>query len=322
MPATHLLISCAKDEGPFLLEWVAHHLGLGFTRIIVASNDCSDGSDLLLGALDRLGAISHVSHVPARGEAPQHAGYAAIRRAHPVDGADWLMMLDADEFLNVHAGRHRVADLSALASPEVDAIALNAVTFAGGTGRWRPGRVASRFRARLPLGHKANSALKTLTRDPSRFRALHNHSPVGFREARSLRVMGGDGAVRELPAGEPLWRTLRSAPARPGVHRLAQVNHYATKTWDSFLLRRARGRGAVAQGAPGSERYTGAYWADRAQPEAEEASIARYDGAVAALMAQLLADPAVRRAQEACEALYAERARAALQARGWRQEAE
>lgn len=82
MPATHLLISCAKDEGPFLLEWVAHCPSLGFTRVIAASSDRSDGSDLLLAALGRLGAISH-AHAPAPGEAPQHAGCAAIRAAPP-----------------------------------------------------------------------------------------------------------------------------------------------------------------------------------------------------------------------------------------------
>jgi hypothetical protein len=317
-PDAHVLISSVKDEGPFLLEWVAHHLALGFDRVLLASNDCSDGSDRLLDALERGGWVGHAPHVPPPGEAPQHAGYAALRRRFPLDAAGWLMMLDADEFLNVHLGGHRVGDLTALAEPDVDAIALHAMTFAGGEGEWRPGRGAPRFTGRLAPGHKANTALKSLTRDPSRFRAIHNHSLVGFREGRPLRVMGGDGLVRELPADEPLWRTLRSAPVGPGAHRLAQVNHYATKTRDSFALRRRRGRGAAAAGGP--ERHTDAYWAERAAPAGEERSIARYDGAVEALMARMLADPEVARAQAECEALYGARARA--QASGWRQEAE
>lgn len=39
----HALMSCVKDEGPFVVEFVAHHLVLGFDRIMMASNDCSDG---------------------------------------------------------------------------------------------------------------------------------------------------------------------------------------------------------------------------------------------------------------------------------------
>jgi hypothetical protein len=95
-----------KDEGPFVLEWAAHHLVLGFDRIVVATNDRRDGTDRLLDAMDRAG---HMAHVPSRlapGDVPQHAGYDAIRRAHGIDRAGWLMMLNADEFLNVHMGGH------------------------------------------------------------------------------------------------------------------------------------------------------------------------------------------------------------------------
>jgi hypothetical protein len=30
--------------GIFLVEWVAHHLGIDFGHIVVAKNDCEDGS--------------------------------------------------------------------------------------------------------------------------------------------------------------------------------------------------------------------------------------------------------------------------------------
>ena len=33
-----------RDEGPYLLEWVAYHRLIGFTDIVVCSNDCVDGS--------------------------------------------------------------------------------------------------------------------------------------------------------------------------------------------------------------------------------------------------------------------------------------
>ncbi|MBL4751427.1 MAG: glycosyltransferase family 2 protein [Amylibacter sp.] len=31
-----------KNEGPYLLEWVAHHKALGFDHIVVCTNDCED----------------------------------------------------------------------------------------------------------------------------------------------------------------------------------------------------------------------------------------------------------------------------------------
>ena len=39
------VIACAKDEAPWLLEWIAHYKSLGFDEIAIATNDCSDGTD-------------------------------------------------------------------------------------------------------------------------------------------------------------------------------------------------------------------------------------------------------------------------------------
>ena len=38
---TVMAVSMMKDEAPFLLEWFAHHLAVGFTDILVYTNDCT-----------------------------------------------------------------------------------------------------------------------------------------------------------------------------------------------------------------------------------------------------------------------------------------
>lgn len=301
----HVLISSIKDEGPFLLEWVAHHLVLGFDRICIASNDCRDGSDRLLAALGRAGYIAHVPNVLQPGDIPQHAGYDKIRATQGIDAAEWLMMLDADEFLNVHVGAGRVGDLTDRAEANVDVIALNGRFFTDAPGgNWQPGRVCAQFVAPVAVRHKANAALKTLTRDPSRFRAVHNHSMVGFQGKGRLRVLWGDGTVRDLEKGVPMWKQLRNGPLRQISHRLAQYNHYGIKTWDSFLLRRDRGRGAVAEMVPEKARHTDAYFAERSEPEGQDRSIARYEAEVVARMQAMLQDDEIRRCQQDCERLY------------------
>lgn len=304
--ARHVLISSIKDEGPFLLEWVAHHLELGFDAICIASNDCRDGSDRLLAALDRAGHIAHVPNPVRPGEIPQHAGYDRIRRAQDIDSADWLMMLDADEFLNVHVGDHRVADLTARAAEGIDVIALCGMFFTGAPEtHWRPGPVCPRFPHRLALKHKANAALKTLTRAPARFKGIHNHHMVGYRGKAPLRVLWGDGTESDLPTDLPLWKLLRNGPLRQISHRLAHYNHYGVKTWDSFQLRRDRGRGAVAEMTPDKARHTESYFAERSAAAGEDRSIARYGAQVAARMAAMLENPEICQAQADCDRLYA-----------------
>ena len=294
-----------KDEGPYILEWVAHHLVLGFDRICVASNDCRDGSDRLLDALAGAGYIEHLANTVAKGDIPQHAGYKALRARFGIDQTEWLAVLDADEFLNVHVGAGRVGDLTALAQ-DADIISLHALCFTGlPEVNWRPGPIVPRFAWALALDHKANRDMKSLTRDPARFAAIHNHSLVGFHgQPGALRILSGDGSRYHPVKGVPLWRQLRNEKLRPGPHKLAQYNHYAVKTWDTFNLRRARGRGAVAVTDATTIRHTDAYFRARNLPALREESMARYQPEVAAKMVEMLENAAVATAQADCDRIH------------------
>ncbi|WP_413872479.1 glycosyltransferase family 2 protein [Albidovulum sp.] len=307
-PTAHLL-TCIRNEGPFLLEFVAHHLVLGFDRIFVAANDCDDGSVRLLRAMQAAGHVGFVQHRVAPGKVPQAEGYARLRERFDVDAADWLMMLDVDEFLNVHAGDHTLKALLAAAPDAVDVIALNAMTFGPGEEtRWRPGPVTAMLLDRLPEHHRANGALKTLSRSPALYGAIHNHSLTRYRGPKArLTVMRGDGTLREIDAAAALWRELRHVPRAEIRHALAQYNHYAVKTPDAYRLRQSRGRGAAPMGEP-NLRHDAAYFADRAQGAAiRDTSILRYRQAVVAKMAELLADPEIRRWHARAEQSFARR---------------
>lgn len=48
-----LLISTVKNEGPNILEWVAHHLCIGFTHIQIYQNDSEDGTQKTLRTLHK-----------------------------------------------------------------------------------------------------------------------------------------------------------------------------------------------------------------------------------------------------------------------------
>ena len=42
-----LIVTAMKNEGPFILEWAAYHLSIGFDRFLVYTNDCDDGTDAI-----------------------------------------------------------------------------------------------------------------------------------------------------------------------------------------------------------------------------------------------------------------------------------
>ena len=49
--ARTFLFSCMRNEAAYALEWVAYHRMIGFERIVICTNDCTDGTDALLDAL-------------------------------------------------------------------------------------------------------------------------------------------------------------------------------------------------------------------------------------------------------------------------------
>ena len=64
-------VSMMKDEAPYLIEWVAHHLAVGFTDILVYTNDCTDGTDDMLIRLEELGLAHHRRNDIPEGVKPQ-----------------------------------------------------------------------------------------------------------------------------------------------------------------------------------------------------------------------------------------------------------
>ena len=81
-------------------------LAVGFTDILVYTNDCADPTNEILDRLATHGFVTRVDNPvrPETGEKPQHAalkdaGRQAVRKA-----ADWVLTIDVDEFLNIHVG--------------------------------------------------------------------------------------------------------------------------------------------------------------------------------------------------------------------------
>ncbi len=52
-----LIVTTMKDEGPFILEWLAYHRSIGVTDFLVYTNDCSDGTDEMFDLLQEKGHV-------------------------------------------------------------------------------------------------------------------------------------------------------------------------------------------------------------------------------------------------------------------------
>ncbi len=289
MRATAVLT--VRNEGAFVIEWLAHHKGIGFTDFLILSNDCDDGTDAML---DRLAAMGEIVHVPNPGPHDGGVQFAAMKLAdrHPlVSGADWLMTLDIDEFVNIHAGDHSLAALTA-ALPEADAITLTWRLFGncGGTSfEDRP--ITESFTRAAPevmVWPWRAFMFKTLYRNTGAYRKLGIHRPRSPVAGKVEGMRWFDGEGRELP---PRYqRQGIFSPFGRTNYRLAQVNHYALGAMESYVVKRDRGRAVH-----GGERLGLDYWTERNWCQVEDTTIRATDPLTAPHRARLMADATLAR---------------------------
>ncbi|PZQ99976.1 MAG: glycosyl transferase family 2 [Cereibacter sphaeroides] len=281
-----LAIITLRNEGSFLLEWLAHHRAVGFTDVLAFSNDCQDGTDLMLDRLAEMGWLTHIRNDRHGARGPQ---WSALRIAndHPLrHKADWILPFDIDEFVNIHLGDGTLAALL-YALPEATAIPLT-WRFFGNTGvigitgapvtetftRAAPASLSWPWRASL---------FKTLFRNDGTYAALGVHRPRLPDAARLKQARWFDGSGRPLPDAFRQNRIF-SPPGQDNT-RLAQLNHYALGSMQDYLLKCDRGR-ANREGTP----YDAGYWIDRNFCDQEDRSILRMKPRLAPLLAELESD--------------------------------
>ena len=287
-----LAILTQRNEGAFLLEWLAHHRAVGFTDFLVFSNDCQDGSDLMLDRLAEMGVLTHARNAPAYDKAGiQFSALKAAARMPLTRQADWILPLDIDEFVNIHCGDRTVSALLE-ALPQASAITLTWRLFGNaGVIRYEDRPVTGQFtRAAPPVMYWPwrSAMFKTLYRNDGTYAKPGIHRPRDADKARLEQARWFDGEGRELPAR---YRKtgLFSAYDRPN-HRLAQLNHYPLGAMESYVLKADRGRAVH-----GDQRLGLDYWVERNFNTDEDRSIEAMAPRSRAELAALKADPVLAR---------------------------
>jgi len=286
-----------RNEGPFILEWLAHHRAIGVTGFLIYTNACDDGTDLLLDRLQAAGVVTHVPREP-KGRSIQWPALRAARETDNYAAADWVLPIDCDEFVNLRAPLGSLGDLIA-AVPDADAVALAWRLF-GNAGhlRFDPAPITARFdRAALDvlLFPAASRFFKTLYRnDRTVFARPGVHRPKRRTAAKRLPfwVDGTGQRLDDVFAGKDDQILLR--PEQCG-RALVQLNHYSLRSAEDFLIKRRRGLPNRRD-----KDLDASYWAERNFNTVEDLSIARHADATGHELARLKSLPGVAEAHELC----------------------
>lgn len=321
VPGTYLF-TAVRNEAPFLIEWIAYHKAIGFENIIVAANPSTDGTDELLAALDDAGEVMFVPHDPPEGVGPQpNAAKLANERKLIPDGA-WASWLDADEFLNIHAGDGRVDDLIAAVGSHLGVLIPWRMFGDGGNDSFNGRHISDDFVAVAEENLHSNLEIRSFFLaggEVTGFCELGIHRPRlsrGKRHELDMFIMASGKPLSPTPTNRR-WlkgddgRDNSKFPPEDHGYALAQINHYCVRTPEHFLLKRERGRGwAPEQAGAANRRHKPKNYHRFNRNECEDRSILRWEAATGGEMERLLAIPTVRRAyDDAMENVRAEIAR-------------
>lgn len=276
-----IAMTCMRNEAPFVLEWIAWHRLLGVSDFVMFSNECEDGTDVLLDRLAEAGVLRHVTHTATPGKSVQWQALQRISADRMTAGCDWALFSDVDEFVMVHAGGG-LRDALAVLPEGVDAVALPWRLFgAAGVVRIEDRPVTAQFTRSAPaqLYHPiAGRSFKTLFR-PDRFAKPGIHRPK--RRAAGPLPRWVDGSGQPLP--DPFVAT-DGQIALPGLdvgRDIVELHHYSLRSLESFVVKAARGL---------ANRQTKAidltYWVERNFNKVENRAAT---GRSAALMAEITA---------------------------------
>lgn len=292
-----LCVTSVKNEAPFLLEWIAHNQNIGVTDFLIFSNDCEDGTHELLESLKDAGVIEHVPQIVSQGDSPQ---WQALRAAwkHPLrKSCDWAIVCDVDEFVNIHVGQGKFADLIGTFTQDIDGVLLPWRLFGNnGHAFYKDRAITELYTASMaedcnyPI---AATFFKSMIKTDGPFNQFGVHRPKQKPVEKSrlpIWVNGGGQKMPEFFARNPQRLSLYGSP---NDRSLVECNHYSLKSAENFLVKRARGLPNRSE-----KNIDLTYWVERNFNTVENHSITRIRAGTKKRYIDLLSVPNVRHFHE------------------------
>ncbi|WP_224824956.1 glycosyltransferase family 2 protein [Cognatishimia sp. MH4019] len=295
---TVMAVSMMKDEGPFVLEWIAHHMAVGFTDLLVYTNDCSDGTDDMLIRLEELGLAYHRRNDIPEGIKPQPSALKYAQVEPLTAKADWLLVFDADEFLCIKHGDGSLDGLiDGIKAEGGNGMVITWRIFgSGGVHDWSRDPVTEQYLYAAPPMWNKGWGVKTLFQfDPDVWK-LGIHRPKMKNKVLDtefpdrVKWLNGSGRPMEDYFKFRGWRSI----VRTVGYDWAQMNHYAVKGIDSYAMRKFRGNVNNKK-----DKYNDAYWSLQDRNEVRDDTMLRYSERRREIFEGLLSDPELNRLHHA-----------------------
>ncbi len=259
----NVIVGCMKNEAPYIIEWIAYHRAIGVDNFLIYTNGCTDGTDEVLGRLQDMGILQHRNNDDWKGNSPQQYALNRALKEPVIQNADWIIHIDVDEFMNVRTGNGTLDDLFA-AVPDATNIAMTWRLFGhNGVTQLNDEFVIEQFDTCAPkYCPKPHTVwgFKTMFRNIGAYSKISCHRPNKLEESFEGKVkwVNGSGQDMTRDAAHNGWRSSKKNVG----YDLLQLNHYALRSAESFLIKRQRGRALHVDRSIGINYWIRMDWCD------------------------------------------------------------
>ena len=272
-PTKIALCAVAKNEAPYIDEWIAFHVLQGVSEFLIFDNDSTDGTKQALARAARQVPVAVVDWPSQNHDEMQRLAYreGATRLA---GRADWVAFVDIDEFLFSSRENSLPAELAQF-GPEVGAIAVGHRVFgSSGYTDYAPDLVTSRFVRCARPDHPQAQWFKTIAR-PALIDSFDSAHSVVLREGAYLLADG-----TPLHRDDPDWHPGHADRVGRGAISLF---HYMTKSLQEYRWKQLRFRDKNMD-----YRYTDEFFHehDAIGDEMEDDALRRFAAPIRAMMSR------------------------------------
>lgn len=289
-----MISTCMKDEGPFILEWVAWHKSIGVSDIVVFSNDCTDGTDLILDRLHSMGLVHHVPNPAAVYDRPDFQPVALAYTPHfnEFKNSDFYISMDVDEFINVRHGTGKITDLLKASGP-FDALSISELNHGSNQKEdYERGFVTDLFemhQRERPGKPKSLRGVKTLVHLNEKLRQIRNHRPDLYKDRGDVKWLNGSLQAIDVFHEDDDKNGMDCRDAYDDV----VLEHYPLRSLNSYLVKMFRGD-VVVKGKMVSQRY----WRMRNRQTDHSSVLERQQKGFKKAYADIIADKHLRELHE------------------------
>ncbi|WP_164657798.1 glycosyltransferase family 2 protein [Tropicibacter sp. Alg240-R139] len=259
----NVIVGCMKNEAPYIVEWVAYHRAMGVDNFLIYTNDCSDGTSEILDRLQDLGVLQHRNNDDWKGNSPQQYALNQALKEPVIQNADWILHIDVDEFVNVRTGNGTLQDFFD-AVPDATNVAMTWRLFGhNNVTRLADELVIDQFDTCAPkFCPKPHTVwgFKTMFKNIGAYEKISCHRPNKLVEDKRDDVRWVNGSGRDM-TGEAVDNGWRNSKKSIG-YDLIQLNHYALRSAESYLIKRQRGRALHVDRSIGLNYWIRMDWSD------------------------------------------------------------